>query len=146
MRAIYVPTGSQAPIGVDLATPDDFFCLAEIVQTSADGGLAPAIVMSDGSAGSLMCANTLNGVVVVVSADNEHSYHGINPAWVPDDEKVTCSFNFLGTKTAVSPRNTVPMQVAQDVVTAYFKGGLPSALQVAPWEPDWSGAELLPVA
>jgi len=141
MRAVYVPAGSQAPVGVDLADAEDFFCLAEIVQTSAGGGLSPAIVMCDGSTSTLMCANTATGVVVVMSIDNEHSYHGINPDWNPGLGAITCSFDFLGTETAISPRNTVPMQVAQQVVTAYFEGGFPRALRVAPWEPDWSGAE-----
>ena len=141
MRAVYVPTGSRAPVGVDLADAQDFFCLAEIVQTSAQGAPSPAIVLADGSASSLMCANTVDGVVVVMSIDNEHSYHGINPNWNPGAGAVTCSFDFLGTETAISPRNTVPMQVAQQVVTAYFEGGFPRALRVAPWEPDWSGAE-----
>jgi hypothetical protein len=138
MRAVYMPAGAPVPLGVDLESAEDFFCLAEIVQAGSQGGVPPAIVMSDGSPTSLLCASTTVGVVIMISADNEHSYHGITLA--DDSMAPACMFDFLGTPTVVPGCNTVSMTVAQGVVAAYFDGGFPEAMRAAVWEPDWSGA------
>ncbi|MCL1841961.1 MAG: hypothetical protein FWF75_09520 [Propionibacteriaceae bacterium] len=135
MRAVYMPAGAHAPIGIDLHTPEDFFCLAELVQAGLDGMPAPAIVMSDGTASTLLCANTVDGVVIVMSTDDEHSYHGVTP-----DRDImsggTCTFMFMGARTPVPSRNTVSMSIAHDVVSAYFTGGFPQAMRAAAWEAD----------
>jgi len=135
MRAVYMPKGAHAPIGVELQTPEDFFCLAELAQAGTHSLSGPAILLSDGTPSSLLCANTVDGVVVVMSTDDEHSYHGVTPERDLLGDGV-CAFNFLGTETPVPARNTVSMSVAHDVVTAYFNGGFPQAMRAASWEPD----------
>jgi hypothetical protein len=135
MRAVYMPNGAHAPIGIDLQTPEDFFCLAELVQAGLNGLPAPAIVMSDGTASTLLCANTVDGVVVVMSTDDAHSYHGVTPG---RDlfTRGTCTFSFMGTSTPVPSRNTVSMSMAHDVVSAYFTGGFPQAMRAGAWVAD----------
>ena len=135
MHATYQPSDSPTPIHVELDTINDFQHLWQSTQTGRPGGLNPAIELTDAAATTLLFARAGDTVALMI-ADDDHSYHWIDPTRTPQDPAVV-EFSYRGAHTEVPCHTTTSPDQAQAIVDTYWHAGFTQALAQGHWEQDW---------
>ena len=136
MRAMYVPAGSSSPIVVELDRVDDLFGLSDSLQVNTGDTLPAAIELSDGSASSLLFARVGDVVALMICADDDHSYHWVDPTRARGDAGVV-AFGYMGEYTEVPCVNTASLGQSQAIAAGYWHGGFTEALALGQWDLDW---------
>jgi len=136
MRAIYGLLNSDEPTEVEVTNADELANLAVTVRDSCVLSEIPAIEIEDGSGSSLVFAQTERGVAILI-VDDDHSYHSLAVDTVNRSDSSVTAFTYLGEYSEIPVKYTLSQEWAQQVVRAYFSGGMSAALQCAEWEADW---------
>ncbi len=137
MEVTYMMLDSNAPVTHTVTDMHRFRDLCRAVHCHDGVGPPIALELCDGSESSLLYVPMPEGVVVMVSADDDHSYHAAYPHAADEEDNHICVFTYMGAYTEVLREELVPVSEAWRIVEAYFDGGFPSAFDAGHWESDW---------
>ncbi len=137
MQVSYMTTESDTPSQRNINQALDFFEFAKSINSGDPDALPIALELCDGSTSSLMYVPTDVGAIMMISSDDDHSYHAAFPHVSNEDDPAICAFIYMGAYSEVPLEMVIPEETGQRIVEAYFAGGFPQAFEAGSWESDW---------